>query len=92
MQQTHVAATLSEYGNIPVIEELTAMSLPTDEFDILGLIYQSYMHEGKKNIIGSYYTPKETARNMVKNFDFSNDQTFFDPCCGSGAFFVRFRK
>lgn len=84
----HVAATLSEYGNIPVIEELTAMSLPTDEFDILGLIYQSYMHEGKKNIIGSYYTPKEIARNMVKNFDFSNGQTFFDPCCGSGVFFL----
>jgi hypothetical protein len=62
--------------------------LPSDEFDLLGLLYQCFMLEGEKNRKGSYYTPSDVARNMTKNLDFSNGQTFFDPCCGSGAFIL----
>lgn len=84
----HVADVLKEYTDITVIDELVAANLPTDEFDILGLIYQSYLQEGKKNIIGSYYTPQKIAYNMTKDFDLSNGELFFDPCCGSGAFLL----
>ena len=84
----HVADVLEEYTDITVIDELVAANLPTDEFDILGLIYQSYLQEGKKNIIGSYYTPQKIAYNMTKDFDLSNGELFFDPCCGSGAFLL----
>ena len=38
--------------------------------------------------MGSYYTPSHIACNMVKHFDLSNNKTFFDPCCGSGAYFL----
>ncbi|MGP1569749.1 MAG: hypothetical protein ACTTH0_02400, partial [Eubacteriales bacterium] len=79
----HVKRFLDEYAYIDIIDELATLDLPTDEFDILGLIYQSYLQEGKKNIIGSYYTPQKIAHNMTKNFLFSDGELFFDPCCGS---------
>ena len=84
----HVKTTLEEYASIAVIDELVSSNLPTNEFDILGLIYQSYLQEGKKNIIGSYYTPQKIVYNMTKDFDLSNGALFFDPCCGSGAFLL----
>lgn len=87
-EKQHVATVLSEYADISIIDELVAVNLPNDEFDILGLLYQSYLQEGKKNIIGSYYTPQKIAYNMTKNFTFSNGELFFDPCCGSGAFLL----
>ena len=87
-KKEHVTSVLREYANITVIAELEAFNLPTDEFDILGLIYQSYLQEGRKNIIGSYYTPQKIAYNMTKDFDLSNGEVFFDPCCGSGAFLL----
>lgn len=84
----NVTTVLSEYADITIIDDLAKAVLPVDEFDILGLIYQSFLQEGKKNIIGSYYTPQKVAHNMTKNFDFSNGEVFFDPCCGSGAFLL----
>lgn len=84
----HVVSVLKEYTDITVIKELVVYNLPTDEFDILGLIYQSYLQEGKKNVIGSYYTPQKIAYNMTKDFEFSNGELFLDPCCGSGTFLL----
>lgn len=84
----HVSTVLSDYADIEIINELSNSDIPNDEFDILGLIYQSYLQEGKKNIIGSYYTPRKIAYNMTKSFKFSNGELFFDPCCGSGAFLL----
>lgn len=84
----HVSTVLSDYSNIEIIDELSNSDIPNDEFDILGLIYQSFLQEGKKNIIGSYYTPQKIAYNMTKSFEFSNGELFFDPCCGSGAFLL----
>lgn len=87
-EKWHIAKVLSEYSDVLIIDELSSVDLPNDEFDILGLIYQSYLQEGKKNIIGSYYTPQKIVYNMIKNFDFSHGELFFDPCCGSGAFLL----
>lgn len=84
----HVSAVLGSYSDIDIIDELSDADIPNDEFDILGIIYQSYLQEGKKNIIGSYYTPQKIVYNMTKSFDFSNGELFFDPCCGSGAFLL----
>lgn len=87
-QKRHVASVLAEYSNIAIINALSSVDLPVNEFDILGLIYQSYLQEGEKSIIGSYYTPQKIAYNMTKDFDYSNGELFFDPCCGSGAFLL----
>lgn len=84
----NVTDVLSEYADINIIDDLAAVNLPNDEFDILGLLYQSYLQEGKKNILGSYYTPQKIVHNMTKDFSFSGGELFFDPCCGSGAFLL----
>ena len=86
IDKPHVAAALRALTPLMPLTPLTP--LPTDEHDLLGLLYQCFLLEGEKNRKGSYYTPLEVARNMTKNLDFSQGQTFFDPCCGSGAFLL----
>ena len=71
-----------------IIPAVVGYPLPADEYDLMGLIYQCLLLEGEKNRKGSYYTPAEVARNMTKGLDFSRNQTFFDPCCGSGVFLL----
>ena len=83
----HVKNVLKEC-NYNIIPEITEIELPESEEDILGLSYQCLLVEGEKNKLGSYYTPKNITKNMVENLDFSNGQTFLDPCCGSGAFLL----
>ena len=86
--KSHVRKILNDYPNFEIIQEFLEINLPENEFDILGIIYQSYLNEGKKNIFGSYYTPKKIVENMTNYFDFSSGQNFLDPCCGSGAFLI----
>ncbi len=84
----HVKLALAEYAMLKVIPEFEKILLPQDEFDVLGLIYQSYMSEGEKNQKGAYYTPLKIVRNMTREFQLSKGETVFDPCCGSGAFLL----
>ena len=86
-EKPHVQKVLSSLS-AQRLSFLSLKSLPSDEFDLLGLLYQCFLVEGEKNRKGSYYTPLEVARNMTKVLDFSKGQTFFDPCCGSGAFLL----
>ena len=87
-EKRHIATVLCEYSDIAIIDKLSCLNLPTNEFDILGAIYQSYLQEGNKNITGSYYTPPRIAANMIKSFNLSQGKTFLDPCCGSGSFLL----
>ena len=94
IDKPHVAAALRALTPLMSLKPLrqpplkALKSLPSDEPDLLGLLYQCFLLEGEKNRKGSYYTPSEVARNMTKNLDFSDGQTFFDPCCGSGSFIL----
>ena len=97
LEKEHVAAALKATRNyvcskhskcLEFSDSLSLPPLPSDEHDLLGLLYQCFLLEGEKNRKGSYYTPLEVARNMTKGLDFSKNQTFFDPCCGSGAFIL----
>ncbi|NLJ41915.1 MAG: N-6 DNA methylase [Clostridiales bacterium] len=83
----HVRAVLEEKADCNLICEVLEYNIPLDEVDLLGLVYQSMLNEGKKNVIGSYYTPLVITSNMVGDFAFTGGKTFFDPCCGSGAYF-----
>ncbi len=87
-EKPHVQKVLSTLSFLSFLSFLSLQSLPSDEHDLLGLLYQCFLIEGEKNRKGSYYTPFEVAQNMTKNLDFSKGQTFFDPCCGSGAFIL----
>lgn len=88
LEKQNVVKVLAEYSETKVVEGLLSVSLPEDEFDLLGLVYQCFLHEGEKNIAGSYYTPQKIVRNLTEHFDFSHGETLLDPCCGSGAFLL----
>ena len=97
IEKEHVAAVLDSVKNsefsarsefFEFFDSLSLPPLPSNETDLLGLLYQCFLLEGEKNRKGSYYTPLEVAKNMTKGLDFSKKQTFFDPCCGSGAFIL----
>jgi methylase of polypeptide subunit release factors len=57
--------------------------------DILGFIYQSLISEGERNITGQYYTSQKVVEYMLGDKMLADDETFLDPCCGSGAFLLR---
>lgn len=93
LDKPHVAAALKPLMPLMALRPLMPPPLmlpplPSDEHDLLGLLYQCFLLEGEKNRKGSYYTPLPVAKNMVQGLDFSKNQTFFDPCCGSGAFIL----
>ncbi|MBR1425310.1 N-6 DNA methylase [bacterium] len=70
----------------PISRELMSINLPQDESDFLGIIYQSLLKEGCKNINGSYYTPKGIISKALE--DLAPGECFLDPCCGSGSFLI----
>ena len=90
LEKPHVAAALRPLRPLTPLRALMPppLRLPPNERDLLGLLYQCFLLEGEKNRKGSYYTPYSVAKNMVQGLDFSKGQTFFDPCCGSGAFIL----
>lgn len=76
----HVTETIEAYKEIGVDDYLSNIRLPTDEYDLLGLVYQFLLPEGHKNPMGSYYTPKTVVENMINDLSFSKGECFLDPC------------
>lgn len=91
LHKPHIKSTLQEY-NFTHYDYLLDFALPQDEIDILGLIYQCLLYEGKKNIMGAYYTPHAITKAMTQSLDFSNGQILLDPACGSGAFLLSLKN
>lgn len=87
LYNSHVQRVLEEY-KWKQCYNLLSVQLPLDELDVLGSVYQCLLNEGEKNTNGSYYTSSKITKNMTVDLDFSNGQTFLDPCCGSGAFLL----
>lgn len=100
LRKAHIQAVLDTYkdfafdcaqdsqSGFECYDDLLDVSLPCDEVDLLGLIYQCLLLEGEKNIAGAYYTPYAITREMTKGLDFGNGEIFLDPACGSGAFML----
>lgn len=61
----------------------------SNERDILGVIYQSILLEGKKSKLGSYYTPLKIVKALVAD-SLKKDALALDPCCGTGQFLLVF--
>lgn len=87
MCKQHVKDTLSRFCFREIPLNFTNIP-PIEDDDILGFVYQSMMTEGERNSWGQYYTNKEVVRYMVQDVNLGSDQTFLDPCCGSGAYLL----
>lgn len=86
-QKASYSSFSNAYKDIPILEDILNINVPND-FDILGTIYQSLLTEGIKNQLGSYYTPKSVIQDMIGDLTVDNNQSYLDPCCGSGAFLL----
>lgn len=84
----NVQNILNEYKEIKIINEVYSISLPENEIDILGIIYQCLQKEGSKNKKGSYYTPLFIVEDMIKNITNKENKKILDPCCGTGMFLI----
>lgn len=67
-----------------LVDQFQQLNIPPAD-DILGIIYQSILKEGKKSLYGSYFTPKDLATEMLRSHSKDID-SILDPCCGSGTF------
>lgn len=77
---------IKDYQSFGIDCYLIELSLPVDERDLLGVVYQAITPEGHRNIKGQYYTPRSIVQQALKNIGISTDGYVLDPCCGSGSF------
>lgn len=85
----NVARFFSEYTcskpiSIEVPEHILNVS---PVYDWIGYVYQALVAEGNRNLGGVYYTNYKIVRKMLSGLDITG-KTFFDPCCGGGAFLL----
>lgn len=78
LYRKHTQNVLKDF-EFKVHNDLLKFDLPQNESDILGIIYQCFLREGKKNIAGAYYTPQNITQKMTQNLAFDNNQIFFRP-------------
>ena len=57
--------------------------------DWIGFVYQSLTEEGLRILKGLYYTKPLIVNEMLSDIRLLNRETFLDPCCGSGIFFLK---
>jgi len=81
-------------GLIDLISEIPFQHKTLKAKDILGHVYEYFlgqfaMAEGKKG--GQYYTPKSIVSLVVEMLEPYKGRVY-DPCCGSGGFFVQSEK
>lgn len=69
-------------------QQLLNFELP-NKGDILGVLHQSLKVESDKSKQGSYYTPSDIVKDIVKNYC-KKDYKVLDPCCGTGQFLMKF--
>lgn len=88
MEKQHVQLFLQKYSHLEQVSIDIPEGVWDSEDDVLGFIYQSLITEGERNITGQYYTNKCVVKYIVGNKVLSDNETFLDPCCGSGAFLM----
>ena len=69
---------------------LLSCDLPVHD-DVLGIVYQSLLPEGKKARKGSYYTPAPIVRDIAAAYVRPASRVL-DPACGTGQFLLIFSE
>ncbi len=79
-------AVLDPDGFTSECRRLLLCDLP-DQRDVLGVIFQGLRAEGAKSRSGSYYTPQEIVKTIVRD-NVKKGDSVLDPCCGTGQFLI----
>lgn len=73
-----------------VAEFLRKAKFEIETLESIGDRYQSSLSDSYRNKEGIYYTPNDIVNDLLslKN-ELTGNETFCDPCCGSGNFLIR---
>jgi site-specific DNA-methyltransferase (adenine-specific) len=73
-----------------VAEFLKRAKSEIEELESIGESYESSLSDSYRNKEGIYYTPNDIVNGLLSLKDkLIGNETFCDPCCGSGNFLVR---
>lgn len=85
ISKSNVRKVLAEVADWGEVDLSPCGAFQDGEPDLLGGVYQTLLHEGKRNENGIYYTRMEVARAIVEPCSADPESLFLDPCCGSGS-------
>ena len=88
VHKAHVREFLKKYRDMDCLDIPVPERIWESGKDVLGFIYQSLLTEGERNVTGQYYTNRQVVEYMLGGKILAADETFLDPCCGSGAFLL----
>lgn len=88
-ESANVQRFISEYKRDNNIQfDIPNNILADANTDWLGYLYQSKTPEGRRNLQGQYYTNYRVVKDMFGDYILQAKESFFDPCCGTGAFLM----
>lgn len=88
-ESANVQRFISEYKRDNNIQfDIPNNILADANTDWLGYLYQSKTPEGRRNLQGQYYTNPMVIKDMFGDYKLQAEESFFDPCCGTGAFLM----
>lgn len=88
-EKLNLRANKSRKNNLPMShDKLDITSLINGDISTLGDIYESSLSESHRNNEGIYYTPSMIVQDMMRDMQIQGEESFLDPCCGSGNFIV----
>lgn len=70
------------------ISALQKTYLLKSDSDVLGIAFEVMINPGMKGDKGQYFTPRHVIQMIVEVIDPEDNETIFDPACGSGGFLV----
>lgn len=88
INREHIRQFLNKYRGLDLVDISVPKRVWDYGEDVLGFLYQSLLTEGERNVTGQYYTNKKVVGYMLNGKMLDKDETFLDPCCGSGAFLL----
>lgn len=87
-ESPHVQAFFARQASCRAVNIQIPAGLWETDDDVLGFVYQSLVQEGERNMSGLYYTNRLVVDDILANKVLRDNETFLDPCCGSGAFLL----
>lgn len=74
-----------------IYEELNNYELHGADFDLFGVVYETFADSGEKKKFGEYYTRRHITKSisrilLLNEINYRNELRICDPCCGTGGF------
>ena len=79
---------LNDYNIAYTASALENYHLIGSNIDVIGTAFETMVNPDFKGELGQYFTPRQVVKACVEMLNPKEDETVFDPACGSGGFLV----